>query len=390
MTFENLYIILSDEFITTYKIEKEQEEFYKEKIKNFVVDLYNKDIRIVIPLDEKSTEIVRRYYGVFSSRQNALNISEDLKLSEKWTNGIMKSAFRKVFKMIYINGKQEERLSSLELFNSYNIIKTKSVAELGLNNRIKNVLSGFKIFSINDLLSYSKKELLEKGMGINIVKHLDQKISMLNLKFIDDLREEERLLLIRNSTCEKLKKSSPYLIKGFAEFENHRPNLNKRSHSLNTIEDVLEYISNEDYILDSKIILPLIFDLLKMGFVLPDKLLSNEHVLLETLEIVPCESLNYSNEAMLYITVMKMNLSSKTKNALIRFGVKNIYDIVKMRKQDLIKIRHLGAVGVTEIINYVHSLGLFFKDEERHLKLYTELIINELDNETNFVKVLKD
>lgn len=65
------------------------------------------------------------------------------------------------------------------------------------------------------------------------------------------------------------------------------------------------------------------------------------------------------------LPIEEMDLSVRSYNCLKRAGINNIQDLIKKSKNDMFKVRNLGAKSVEEVIQKLESYGLSLrKDEE--------------------------
>jgi len=65
-------------------------------------------------------------------------------------------------------------------------------------------------------------------------------------------------------------------------------------------------------------------------------------------------------------------------------GLKTIGDIVKLNVKEIRKIRGINEVGIDEIINLIHSIGLNFRNENTKLNIYAIRISKRLDELSSF------
>ena len=62
----------------------------------------------------------------------------------------------------------------------------------------------------------------------------------------------------------------------------------------------------------------------------------------------------------------------------LRSIVTTIGELLELNRSDLPNIMNLGEKRVSELINLVHSLGLFFKDEIEIINVYCQAVQDEL------------
>lgn len=83
------------------------------------------------------------------------------------------------------------------------------------------------------------------------------------------------------------------------------------------------------------------------------------------------------------IVIENLNLSTRSKNALLREGIECINDILNFTKEDIYMIKNLGKKSAEEIIEKVENLGFILKEKEPEYLESEEL--GELNIEYNMI-----
>ena len=98
---------------------------------------------------------------------------------------------------------------------------------------------------------------------------------------------------------------------------------------------------------------------------------------------------NYSFNTLITINLEYLGLNGKIVGAFTSCGFNTIGDLLKSNLTDLNKIRGLGIKGKEDIINSIHGLGLYFKDEVEILKVYSDVIREQLNNSSSVLTLKK-
>ena len=145
--------------------------------------------------------------------------------------------------------------SSLELSEKYLSLKSKTLGELELPNRIFTSLSRMGIKTLNELLTFSKEDLFKHGgFSKETLKLLELKMESMGLRFIDDLsKEEKEELLLTYSLEDKLILSSSLINSNemLNIFRNKQKYGNK---PLKTIGEVLDFVNNTKQIIPNQVL----------------------------------------------------------------------------------------------------------------------------------------
>lgn len=70
---------------------------------------------------------------------------------------------------------------------------------------------------------------------------------------------------------------------------------------------------------------------------------------------------NYQLNKLLSTKIENINLSTRTLNVLQKDNIQTISDLVKKSKDDIFQLSEMGAVNMSEIENYLLSVGLCFE-----------------------------
>ena len=230
ITKEKMYNLLNE------KIKVEEDE--KELLINLVNELYDTNKKIVIPLDELETLVFREKYGILN---NGIPKSKEL-ICKEYNIGYQKIFFmlEKIFVKFIFRIKKIDKISKIEKINSLNTnnseILNTPVSSFPINVTIKNILMKEYIITLKDLMEYSTNELKD-FLGPKRIEELINYIHSLNYKFINELSDEEKKIIIENNDKEIISNSSPYLITGLDKYQY---NVLKR----NNIKDVKSLAQN--------------------------------------------------------------------------------------------------------------------------------------------------
>lgn len=279
--------------------------------------------------------------------------------------------------------------SSLELSEKYLSLKSKTLGELELPNRIFTSLSRMGIKTLNELLTFSKEDLFKHGgFSKETLKLLELKMESMGLRFIDDLsKEEKEELLLTYSLEDKLILSSS-LINSNEMLNIFRDKQKYGNKPLKTIGEVLDFVNNTKQIIPNQVLDDL--SDLELPVSINKRL---DYVLMgaETLEqrIQMITDQNYSFNTLITINLEYLGLNGKIVGAFTSCGFNTIGDLLKLNLTDLNKIRGLGIKGKEDIINSIHGLGLYFKDEVEILKVYSDVIREQLNNSSSGLTLKK-
>lgn len=353
----------------------------KELIEKVASDLFDLSIQAIAGFDIRTTYILRQHYGILNDgeHQTLRKIGNTIDKSPERIRQIIKKTEYLLCRNICY-GQLLKKPSSLELSEKYLDLKSKTLGELKLPNRIFVSLSRMGIKTLNELLTFSKEDLSKHGgFSKETLKLLELKMESMGLRFIDDLgKEEKEELLLTYSLEDKLSLSSSFIDSNemLNIFRNKQKYGNK---SLKTIGEVLDFVNNTDQIIPSQVL----DDLRDLELpVSINKRLDYVLMSAETLEqrIQMITEQNYSFDTLITINLEYLGLNGKIVGAFNSCGFHTIGDLLKLNITDLNKINRLGKKGTEDIINSIHGLGLYFKDEVEVLKVYSDTIREQLSD----------
>ena len=179
-------------------------------INEYVDEICNLSINIVTSLSEAETYYVRRRLGVYNDGEK-----EQYRIVAEHSNAkaqniciAVHNAYNNMLKKIksgVVSNKDDmTKMSSLLLSTNY---RNVDISKLNLNSRIRRVLS-MRVHNIYDLLSYGFDDLEKMGLGIDSINYLVDKMHELGLKFIDELTDEERKIVVSMSNIKMINNSS--------------------------------------------------------------------------------------------------------------------------------------------------------------------------------------
>ncbi len=282
-----------------------------EIINNFVEQLLDIKIDKVYPLNELDTLYIRKYLMI---------INEEL----SWSQRV------RIDNYVFI---------VLGEFFSNNITLNSSIYALLLSNRISNVLLRNNIYTIMDLVKYSKYDLKKMYFfGPETVKKIEERINELgfhlgmnfNSNFI---KNDIRMLNLKNRTYNVLK-----------------------NYGINTIEELLNisyYTFNNTPFL---------------GLACQTDILNKIH----KLNI----KMKFEEEKGLLKREIWEIFPTKLANILFHYDIYVIEDLIKYKISELEIIPYLSSYKDI-IVNKIHSYGLYFQDEiseEMRLKNHNEYL----------------
>lgn len=357
----------------------------KESIERVASDLLNLNIQAVVGLDIRTTYILRKYYRILNNgeSQTLYKIGTLVDRTPSRIRQIIIKAERTLCWEIYHKQLLEiksQKPSSLELSEQYLNLRNKTLGELELPNRIFIALSRMGIETLNDLLTISKEDFFRKGIfSKESLQILELKIKSMGLKFIDDLsKEEKEKLLLTYPLEDKLKLSSSFINSNVMlnTFRNKQKFGNK---SLTTIEEVLNFVNNTEQIIP----IPVLDDLTDLGLPLSinkrlDYVLAGIEGLEQRIQMIAEQK--YSFNTLIAIRLEYLGLNGKIVGAFTSCNINTIGDLLKLGITDIDSIRRLGKKGKKDIINSIHKLGLYFKDEMEILNIYSNAIREQLSD----------
>lgn len=352
-----------------------------EIIKDITTKLFDLNMNCVAPLNETGTYVLRLHFGILTGNCESLrSIGKKISKTPERVRQILTRGKETI--SMYIKNKnisEYKNPSTIELSEKQQSLENMPLGELGLTNRTLMTFAKVGIGYLSELLSYAKSDLLSLEISETVLKEVSKPIADMNLKFIDDLTEEERLkLTISYPNKQNLRAS--FLIHN-NELEPYR-NLYKYYTRLDTIGDVLKFITSTNETISKE----LLYDLESLGIFVPlykkvDTYLANfDSIDIKTQKLL---ELQLPLDALLTIKLYSLGFKKRLVNPLSEnhHYLTTIGDIIKFKRKDLPLITGLGKKNATDLINIIHGLNLFFPDEIEILKIYSEKIEEQLSSE---------
>ncbi len=70
------------------------------------------------------------------------------------------------------------------------------------------------------------------------------------------------------------------------------------------------------------------------------------------------------NSKIMSMSIDELELSVRSHNCLKRANINTVEDLVKKSKDDMLKVKNLGAKSLEEVIEKINNLGLKLRDDE--------------------------
>lgn len=310
-------------------------------------------------LNEFETFVVRKQLGVYDNgeRQKTRTIAEVTGRTIGSIQQIETQAYRIIINALdskaYYPKDKKIKMSSLSIQEKYANIP---ISRLGIDRKTLN-----GAITLNDLLCYSRKEFQNMGLGEKSLSKLRDKIHSLGLKFIEELTDEEKKIIISASSKDMIDNSS------IAWIENNNIKLSRARKT--TIGQLREYIEN-----DGKINEEVIAYASSIGIDIGKK------------PKLTTENIEVSLEELLDTSIKNIEMSNRLFNILNRHGFKTLRDVVLNTTKQFDILFNNSSVTKAELFDLIHRFGLFFADEAPAMKLYSEEISTQLDTTTDVIK----
>ncbi len=378
MDFKLLYSIIRYEFFDVMEIDNH--ELYDDKISYITKSLLDLSKPIIPPLGSDYTYILRMHYGVFNNgKGETLNfIGNKVGITREGIRQILVRSKKELFLYIYNSSKVRKRISTLELDPMYSKLKDYPAVCFANNSRVYTSFNRNNIYTLEDLLSYSYEELKICGVGERSLNKLIENVHLSGYRFIDELTKDEKRMLIYKSDITKLLNSSPWLIDGVEELKHDiKATFNNKS---NTIMNLISLINSDKYEIS-----PLIInELINLGLSVDSSImiksnLTKEKYMSNVVNNTIKQGCNISD--ILNLDCLALNIRNSTKKILFMAGIEKIGDLINYRITDLNRIKNLNHVRLDEVIKNIHSLGLLFRDEAIHMKVYNTFLYEEVSKE---------
>ena len=174
-------------------------------------ELFDLNQKIVMPLTELESYILRKKYGLLSDGYIEPNskIGTELNLSRDKIADIINVCFSK---LIFRIKKMEQDKKILKM-SSFDIKETENIAllSLNLNTKVVNYLLKRNIYTLRELLEYSKIEL-SKMLPKKTFEEIVEYVHSIGFLFIDELAIADQKNIIAKSSIEAMNNSSIYFI----------------------------------------------------------------------------------------------------------------------------------------------------------------------------------
>ena len=342
VTKEEVLKYLKFEFLEKNNIKNKN---YDEAISFLVNDLYNLNKSIVMPLNEEQTLMIRQYFGILNNgvRLASTKLAEIYNLSTqrilKKIDRIMLLLYRRI---LIVNDKN--KLSSVAINEKY---CNRTIDEFNFSYYIKGILIKNNIYTIGELLMFSRYELAKMTLSNKSIKEIEFVIHNLNLKFIDELKTLEKRNIILKNNVDTILNSSMYWF-----FYKNNADILKRFFicynlsNLQSFQNVLNQIYLEPNLKNA---IKKSLEVMGLNFI---NIHDNRN--LNTLD----DYLNITIEE-LYING-KIDLENYKK--LKKYDIRNLHSL-SLKTIDELKLYYKNSQALARLIVSIHNLGIFFKDE---------------------------
>ncbi|MDO4962713.1 MAG: DNA-directed RNA polymerase subunit alpha C-terminal domain-containing protein [bacterium] len=314
-------------------------------------------------LSERDTYILRKRLGAFDEGQiqTFKSIIETLEspITRERVRQILEKGYLKLLKQSIFDSNFEDnrtKMSSLSITDNY---VNENFKILNLDEKTYNNLIINDIRTLYDLLSYSYSDI-SKLIPFGAEK-IYERIHELNLKFIEELSDEERKKIIASSSIEMIDNSN---VAWIGILNNSLIICLKRAKKYNIL-GLKKYINN----LSDKVSYNIIDKASSLGIDF-----RKEH------KIGSPNGKIISIDELLDVNIEKLYLTYNSINNLSNNGIKTVKDLINLNIKDLHRLKGLNLTSINEIIPLVHRLGLLFKDEVPILKIYLDEIYTKLND----------
>ena len=207
-------------------------------IDKIVEEIYDVNQKTVIPFTELETYVFRKKYGIYSSNimipEN--KIAMELNLTDNKISSIIGTCLTK---MSFRINKIEKRVK-IPKMSSFDIKASRDifVSNFGLDNFIINSLLKREIYTLRELLEYSKIEL-SKIISKKALEEIILYVHNLGYLFIEELSIDEEKNIISKSDLERVNNSSIYFVNSVKNIDARK--INKLN--IKNIKDLYERIN---------------------------------------------------------------------------------------------------------------------------------------------------
>lgn len=329
-----------------------------EKLVDEICDLSSNRI---IPYSENDTYVLRKRLGILDNgkTQTLEEIGNAIGVSGSRVGQILAKFKRRLYyRLTRVAYAVDDRtkMSSLSIINEY---RNAPLLKFELDKEDGIYKAG--ISTLYDLFTYGYLEIKNMGVSFQFIDQLNKVMDNFGLKYIDELSDEEKRIIVSNSSKEMIDNSSVSWISGLDESIIN--NLTAK-HKKPTIADLKNYVEN-----GGKVNAESIGYALGIGIDIREKTKVN----INTEDVIPVKEL-------LEKSIDRLDMSVRLFNSLNNAGIDTVYKIVHLRIRDIKKKRTLGPKSKQELITIIHELGLFFADEIPTMKMYAEEVSTQLDS----------
>lgn len=314
-----------------------------------VEEIFDLNKKIVIPLTEMETVIFRKRYGIYTNGEivHYEFISKEFNLNENKIEKIVNTCFAKLSFRI----KKMEKRIAIPKMSSFDIKggTDLAISELNLGKTTINNLLNAEIYTLRELLEFSKIELkyiLPKKSLNEVVEY----VHSLGYLFVDELAIWDQKKIIKNSSIEQVDNSSIYFVNCLKNID-----LNTiRIYNVSNIEKLNSAINFFPREVKHRIL---------------------QDMMIEGIQVK--KVFDYTFEELYNSSIIILRTKKNTYDVLRKHGINKIIDLISHSKDEL-QIMLQNEAEVLKIINNVHALGLNFKDDAVMMKFYTESIEEDL------------
>ena len=329
-------------------------------IDDLACELENLDESCVTGLSEEQTRAFRGYLGLIPISDERFYYFRD-KAFEGLDN--------------YFNylsrGKRlsDAKMSSASMFDDQEL-RQKKIGSLGISSRTFTALTKNRVFTFEDLLTYSIQDLSDI-LGDKTLEEVITIVHNLGFKFIDELSVSEKKKIMERSSYEQIMNSS---ISWIGLSDRAYWMLSDGDMSISGLLDTIENDQLVEKINDDLIeALSIIARAKELGF-----------------RLFRDDSMMKSIDDLMFMDVNDLNLSIKSRNSLIKGDKCKVIDVVSMCTRDMRELRGIGDVAAEEITGEIHGMGLIFADEIYSLMTMVDSINEQLNGERDDILVSSD
>lgn len=353
------------------------ENFYFDKLAGELCDL---SLDRISMFTEEETSVLRKRLGFFDegNQQSFSKIAVMIGKSSQTVSNILSKCYRSIYRYInYVQGKliyeakdNRSKMSSLSIcsdkeFHNYPISK------LEIDRKVLDYLYSKRINTLYDLLSYnfSDFKLKQFEIGEKSCKDIQKAVHNLGLKFIDELIDEEKSMIVKQSSEEVINKSSISWIISPLTYTNI---YTFKCKNVEKIADLIRYYKEEKWrghsVYEQNLINSFMEGSKRIGIYIGYKI-SEDTINSYELQAMPIEDL-------LRVDISDVEISPWLLKSLEKLDIQTLGDIVSHNKADFKTI----TPYTTELFSVISKLGLFFKDDLEQMKFYADAINFQKDD----------